>query len=251
MSRTAIANFLNKNLADAFTASATAIGKAKDNPERIALFAASAVNLTASAAGKSKIRKISKLMLMPLLSAGVWNERAEIGEKDAKTLIAALGFGWLGDAVLLPKHANLNRGAIPFAVNHAIYQYFVRRAGAKPVKELVRTMAPLWAGSLVATKSMKPKFLPAAFYYGGLLMLTSTIYADEVLTADAVDGYDPRRGLEPGGLLFVLSDSLLMTRAIVGEDKKIAQLFDTAVMFTYTLAQLLISDGIAELSKRR
>ncbi|MDO5025652.1 MAG: lysoplasmalogenase family protein [Trueperella sp.] len=251
MPSTSISDFLKKNLADALTAGATAVEKAKAKPERVALFAASAVNLAASAAGKSTIRKAAKLSLMPLIAAGVWNERDEIGTADAKKLAAALGFGWLGDAILMPRRANLNRGAIPFAVNHLFYQYFVRRAGAKPVKELLMTMTPLWAGSVVATKLLQPKYLPAAIFYGGLLAHTSTIYADEVLTADAIDGYDPRRGLEPGGLLFLISDSLLITRAIVGEEKTVAQLFDAAVMFTYIAAQLLISDGISELSRRQ
>nr|WP_306687176.1 lysoplasmalogenase family protein [Corynebacterium xerosis] len=61
---------------------------------------------------------------------------------------------------------------------------------------------------------------------------------------------DPRYGIGHGGNLFLVSDALLMLRALVGEEGVVGKLLDAGVMDTYTAAQLLLVDGILELGRK-
>lgn len=233
-----------------------AVARARTEPERAAYVGASVVNVVSSALGAEKPRKVSKTLLMPLLAASVVRRRHETRPAVTTGLLVGLAGAWLGDLVLLPRKNDLNKGAAAFAVNHAAYVKLLHDAGARPNRFRSLVRYPLWAASSIGTAFARPDLLPAAAGYGLLLTTTSMLGDDSTLvaglTADPDDpaGADPRLGIGHGGNLFLVSDALLMLRALVGEDTVVGKLLDAGVMDTYTAAQLLLVDGLLELGRR-
>lgn len=231
----------------------SAVFRGSREPERAAYVTAAAVNVASSAVGAEKIRKISKVTLMPLLAASVLRRRQETNPVVTAGLLVGLTAGWVGDLVLLPRKNDLNKGAAAFAVNHLAYQVLLARAGARPGAFRAAVRYPPWAASAIGAAFTRPDLLPAAAGYGAMLATTSMLGDDPTLeSAGAVgepaDG-DPRYGIGHGGNLFLVSDALLMLRALVGEEGAVGKLLDAAVMDTYTAAQLLLVDGILELGR--
>ena len=61
---------------------------------------------------------------------------------------------------------------------------------------------------------------------------------------------DPAYGLGHGANLFLISDVLLMTRKLVDEEGLLGRLLNAAVMDTYTVAQLLLVEGLLAVDRR-
>lgn len=223
-------------------------------PERVGYLAASAVNVVSSAFGWEGPRRVSKTVLMPLLAVNVWRRRGETSRFTTSALLIGLAGGWLGDLLLMPNKPNLNKGSAAFAVNHAAYHVLLWRAGAR--MDAVRTAIrfPLWAGSIPLVAALKPSMLPAAVGYGPLLAATSVLADDPALVASApglstdepsgLPVADPAFGLGHGGNLFLISDTLLMARKLVDEQGVVGRLLNAAVMDTYTMAQVLLVEGL-------
>ena len=226
-----------------------AVGRATREPERAGYVGVSLVNVVSSALGAEKPRKASKTLLMPLLAASVVRRRHEIKPAVTAGLLVGLAGGWIGDLVLMPRVNDLNKGAAAFAVNQVAYIKMLHDAGARPNRFRALTRYPLWAASVAGAALSRPDLLPAAAGYGALLTTTSMLGDDSVLVAGLEEG-DPRFGVGHGGNLFLVSDALLMLRALVGEDSVVGKLLDAGVMDTYTAAQLLLVDGILELGRK-
>lgn len=226
-----------------------AVGRATREPERAGYVGASLVNVVSSALGAEKPRKASKTLLMPLLAASVVRRRHETKPAVTAGLLVGLAGGWIGDLVLMPRVNDLNKGAAAFAVNQVAYIKMLHDAGARPNRFRALARYPLWAASVAGAALSRPDLLPAAAGYGALLTTTSMLGDDSVLVAGLEEG-DPRFGVGHGGNLFLVSDALLMLRALVGEDSVVGKLLDAGVMDTYTAAQLLLVDGILELGRK-
>ena len=226
-----------------------AVGRATREPERAGYVGASLVNVVSSALGAEKPRKASKTLLMPLLAASVVRRRHETKPAVTAGLLVGLAGGWIGDLVLMPRVNDLNKGAAAFAVNQVAYIKMLHDAGARPNRFRARARYPLWAASVAGAALSRPDLLPAAAGYGALLTTTSMLGDDSVLVAGLEEG-DPRFGVGHGGNLFLVSDALLMLRALVGEDSVVGKVLDAGVMDTYTAAQLLLVDGILELGRK-
>ena len=226
-----------------------AVGRATREPERASYVGASLVNVVSSALGAEKPRKASKTLLMPLLAASVVRRRHETKPAVTAGLLVGLAGGWIGDLVLMPRVNDLNKGAAAFAVNQVAYIKMLHDAGARPNRVRALTRYPLWAASVAGAALSRPDLLPAAAGYGALLTTTSMLGDDSVLVAGLEEG-DPRFGVGHGGNLFLVSDAMLMLRALVGEDSVVGKLLDAGVMDTYTAAQLLLVDGILELGRK-
>lgn len=241
----------------------SAVSRSTREPERAAYVGAATVNVVSSALGAEKVRKASKTLLMPLLAASVVRRRHETRPAVTAGLLIGLAGGWLGDLVLMPRKNDLNKGAAAFAVNQIAYIKMLHDAGARPNRFRSLARYPLWAASTAGAAFTRPDLLPAAAGYGLLLTTTSMLGDDPVLeSADAAgparpvgaagelaEG-DPRYGIGHGGNLFLVSDALLMLRALVGEEGVVGKLLDAGVMDTYTAAQLLLVDGILELGRK-
>lgn len=226
----------------------------KGEPERLAYAGVGALNVVASAFGWEKTRRVTKTALMPLLAAHVWRRRNETSRFTTTALLVGLAGAWAGDLILMPNKAPLNRGAAAFAVDHLAYHLLLWRAGARLDGLRTAIRFPLWAGSIPLVVALKPEFLPAAAGYGGLLAVTSALADDTALLAEAgvvnqdketgLPLADVRYGLGHGGNLFLLSDSILMLRKLLGEKGVLGNLLNAAVMETYIDAQLLLVEGL-------
>lgn len=241
----------------------SAVSRSTREPERAAYVGAATVNVVSSALGAEKVRKASKTLLMPLLAASVVRRRHETKPAVTAGLLIGLAGGWLGDLVLMPRKNDLNKGAAAFAVNQIAYIKMLHDAGARPNRFRSLARYPLWAASTAGAAFTRPDLLPAAAGYGLLLTTTSMLGDDPVLESTGAAGParpvgaagelaegDPRYGIGHGGNLFLVSDALLMLRALVGEEGVVGKLLDAGVMDTYTAAQLLLVDGILELGRK-
>ena len=241
----------------------SAVSRSTREPERAAYVGAATVNVVSSALGAEKVRKASKTLLMPLLAASVVRRRHETKPAVTAGLLIGLAGGWLGDLVLMPRKNDLNKGAAAFAVNQIAYIKMLHDAGARPNRFRSLARYPLWAASTAGAAFTRPDLLPAAAGYGLLLTTTSMLGDDTVLESAGAAGParpvgaagelaegDPRYGIGHGGNLFLVSDALLMLRALVGEEGVVGKLLDAGVMDTYTAAQLLLVDGILELGRK-
>ncbi|SDR95211.1 lysoplasmalogenase [Corynebacterium timonense] len=235
-------------MSEAFSAK----GLAK-RPERAAYVSAAAVNVVSSACGWEKPRRAAKAVLMPLLAVHVHRRRHETSPLTAGALLVGLAGGWIGDVVLMPKKPNLNLGAIPFAVNHVAYQVLLWRAGARFNTLRSALRYPLWAGSIGLVGLVQPRFVPAAAGYGLLVATTSVLADDSSLThasqrvtvhSNGLPSADATFGLGHGGNLFLISDALLVLRTLIGDEGLLARALDACVMDTYTVAQLLLVEGL-------
>lgn len=236
-----------------------AVSRATREPERAGYVGAATVNVVSSAVGAEKTRKVSKTLLMPLLAASVVRRRHETKPAVTTGLLVGLTAGWIGDLVLMPRKNDLNKGAAAFSINQLAYIKLLHDAGARANRFRALTRYPLWAASVAGAAFTRPDLLPAAAGYGLLLTGTSMLGDDSTLvaglSADLEPGADlaatgPRFGIGHGGNLFLVSDALLMLRALVGEDSVVGKLLDAGVMDTYTAAQLLLVDGILELGRK-
>ena len=241
----------------------SAVSRSTREPERAAYVGAATVNVVSSALGAEKVRKASTTLLMPLLAASVVRRRHETKPAVTAGLLIGLAGGWLGDLVLMPRKNDLNKGAAAFAVNQIAYIKMLHDAGARPNRFRSLARYPLWAASTAGAAFTRPDLLPAAAGYGLLLTTTSMLGDDPVLESAGAAGParpvgaagelaegDPRYGIGHGGNLFLVSDALLMLRALVGEEGVVGKLLDAGVMDTYTAAQLLLVDGILELGRK-
>ena len=241
----------------------SAVSRSTREPERAAYVGAATVNVVSSALGAEKVRKASKTLLMPLLAASVVRRRHETKPAVTAGLLIGLAGGWLGDLVLMPRKNDLNKGAAAFAVNQIAYIKMLHDAGARPNRFRSLARYPLWAASTAGAAFTRPDLLPAAAGYGLLLTTTSMLGDDPVLESAGAAGParpvgaagelaegDPRYGIGHGGNLFLVSDALLMLRALVGEEGVVGKLLDAGVMDTYTAAQLLLVDGNLELGRK-
>ena len=216
-----------------------AVSKAVSEPERAAFVAAAGANVCASLIGVSKVKSLSKPALMPLLAGRVFRSSCDPLEKGLG--LVGLAGGWAGDLVLM-KPDSLPKGAVGFAINHAAYIALLVRKGARPsmVSAGIRAVPLLGAAGFAAIR--EPKMLPMVLGYGGLLATTSLLADDPILQ----DSSNPASfGMGHGGNLFLISDAVLFARELFLEDGTVAAQFaDGAVMGTYTIAQLLLVDGL-------
>lgn len=221
-----------------------AVGRATREPERAGYLVAADANVLASAFGVRRVRRITKPLLMPLLAGRVLRS----GAPDTRLGLIGLAGGWAGDLALM-KPGNIPAGAAGFAVNHGVYIAALLRRGARPTTTaaLLRALPLGAATALAAVKT--PKLLPVVLGYGGLLAATSTLADDPALINPAEPG---SYGLSHGGNLFVLSDAVLLGReAVLEPDSTLGRLADAVVMGTYTIAQLLLIDGLFPDSEAR
>lgn len=213
------------------------------SPYRLLLAAfviAAAVDLVSLAAGSGTGHAVAKPLLMPLLALLAALRRAP------RPLLAALLFGWGGDALLLfDAEPAFLAGMASFAAGHICYlvlfaTYGSRRAVPRGracllalgcATALVTTVALLWADLPADLR------VPVAAYS---LLLTAMAYRAGT-----------RLGLFAGigGALFLVSDTLIAT-GVAGWPQPPAPQF--WIMLTYLAAQALLVGGtLGALNARR
>lgn len=194
-----------------------------------------------------RARFVTKPLLMPTLAGSLaLDPRAARSPLRTNTLVAQVG-GWGGDVALLGQGTRpFLLGAGSFAVGHAAYLtgYLRHRSPAALAPTLAaRVVAGSWLTTAPAMAFMAGRTNPGL---GRPVLGYATVLAIVVARATHLDpALSPasRRLTAAGAGLFMVSDSLLGLRKFVLTDPPPA--LETAVMATYTAAQLLLSEGAA------
>lgn len=190
-----------------------------------------------------KARVLTKPLLMPTLMASLVTDPKAAGSPLRTSTLIAQACGWGGDLALMgdrPQHFVV--GSTSFGVGHAAYisgflanRGHTRRPGPKAVAALWATTAP----AMVLGAARQDKRLgPTIAIYSA--MLASTVAASTQLESPTKSA---RRVSVAGAGLFMLSDTILGTRMFLLENPP--HWMESAVMATYTAAQLLLSEGAA------
>lgn len=200
-----------------------------------------------------RLRSISKPALMPLLTWSFLEEtRAHAGDPLRRPAAAALILSGVGDAALLrPGERSFLAGVAGFSGAHVAYVWTFAGArrpwsdrehlsGVAAAAATFAVTAPLLGR---AASRVSPRLQAPVVAYAGVLcaMVATSTRLDPAIDAHA------RRTIGAGTALFLVSDSLLAGREFVARrpSPRTRAVLDVAVMSTYTLAQALITHGLA------
>lgn len=201
------------------------------------------VHLAAIGRQKESLRRVSKVLLMPLLALCFIFMWRDAGDAPVPWyVIAALLFGCVGDACLIDHHHPIGfpLGLIAFSIGHVLYILQMLQITAAPALWMIVLLIVVYgAGTAMTFKKLTP-FLPkklwgGCLFYMLLLCILSATAAAGVLT----DFSAGTVCLFAGTLLFLLSDTILSFEIFKGETKN----GNLKVMITYIAAQVLISVG--------
>ena len=192
---------------------------------------------------REKLRRVTKVALMPLLLLA----RFTTLPAPSPLLAAALLLGLAGDVMLLvpsPKSEENGKPALPlllgigfFLLGHLFYiALFLRRRALFPTGALLFTvLAVCLLLFLIGLRILRPEmgslFLPGTVYF----LVLMSVFCLSLLSSIGLGRY----GQVLGAALFLTSDYIL-ARSILGHRKKYTNFF---VMLTYILAQALLAFG--------
>lgn len=194
-----------------------------------------------------RARVLTKPLLMPLLATSLARSPGAAGSPLRTPVLAAQAAGWVGDLALMSsRRPAFVAGASAFAAGHAAYVagfHALHSPGSRLVDEpAFRALAAVWALSApvlgVSAQRRAGLGLAVAAYSTALVAMTvsATRLGDSVPAA-------ARRCAAAGSLLFLASDSTLGLRQFVLSEPP--PRVESAVMATYTAAQLLLSEAAA------
>ena len=185
---------------------------------------------------QQKLRKISKILLLPALAFWYYRSGGTI-----QFVYLALLFGWLGDIVLTKPQEYREKviGSSVFAVGHVFYLLSILKL--HPLSEfkiwwILPIAAGICIGLILYNKNKEPIIdkmrISCLLYFillGGMLGLSAAI---------AISGDLSGIIRAVGYACFLLSDAMLVTQWFTVGDPHPKS--DFKVMLTYVLAQLLI-----------
>lgn len=209
---------------------------ARDRPRLLLLaFALAALgNLAGLLSGLTLLDHVCKILLLPLLAAWARTRGAP------RALLAALGFGWAGDVLLLlDADPAFLAGMGAFAAGHVCYLVVLSRHGSRPRAAWPRAL--VYAAVLAAVLVVLWGGLPA-----GLRPPMAGYSALLAAMALAAHRAGPRAAL--GGGLFLVSDFLI---ALDVAELPRPQPADLWIMLTYSLAQYLLVSGVLRAVEER
>ena len=209
-----------------------------------ALFVADAVlHIIAIAKQKERMRRVTKVLLMPLLAVSFVLFWFAHGTGVLPWLVPlALLMGCAGDTFLLDAHrpALFPLGLASFAVGHVLYMIQMLSILAAPAWWAIALIAAVYlAGTAVIIKTLLPhipkNLLGAGIFYFLLLCALSVIALSGMLSGFSAGA----AVLFAGTLMFLLSDSILAFEVFRGETKN----SNIKIMVPYILAQALLAAG--------
>jgi uncharacterized membrane protein YhhN len=223
---------------------------------KLAYVALAALDTTLSGSsnpGAHRLRRLTKPLLMPTLAAATPGSPSK-SRLGTATLVAQV-FSWGGDVALLGEGTRaFAAGTGSFGLAHAAYvSGFLSRADtSRPLlsRPATRALLGIWLVSTPVMARGAARTAPVlGFAVGGYATLLTAMAANALRLDDTVP-VSARRLTAAGALLFLASDTTLGLRKFVLSDTSPAldQALETAVMATYTAAQLLLSEGAARAS---
>ncbi|SNS68768.1 lysoplasmalogenase [Rhodococcoides kyotonense] len=205
-----------------------------------------AATVIGAATGRDRLHRVAKPLMMPALAAGL--------STPSPTLVAALAAATAGDVLMLDPDddSRILRGASAFAVMQACYSALLAGRGARITATAALPRAAGWAVAAGSMARRSPDVAPGLAGYGVLLATMSTLAADPRLAPDAtvragvvVPGRDSRTWLAAGGILFTVSDALIVFRRLTPMSERARRLAEGAVLSTYALAQYLLVGSLS------
>jgi uncharacterized membrane protein YhhN len=200
----------------------------------VAFAGVSAVHVGAKLVGSRRVDRATKAALLPLLAlrlvAGPYP-----GRRAASLLTASLTAGWIGDLTI---DRSFRTGLAAFLAGHLGWIALFSSAPHRRVAPWSVLAIPWLAAVLVAVRPGRSGTLfPAVAAYGAVLA---------TMAATATLG---NRRTTVGGILFVISDTLLALRRLTPWLRSPA--WGAAVMASYTAAQALLVDGALDTGSMR
>jgi uncharacterized membrane protein YhhN len=191
-----------------------------------------------------RARYLTKPLLMPMLAASLASHPRRTSLRTP--VLTAQACAWVGDVGLLSERRTpFLVGTTGFGLGHAAYVW-----GFHPLRDRssrvyderpARALAATWlaVGPLLGLAARRERLGPAIMAYSAAL--TTMVVSATRLSADVPA--PARRLAAAGALTFLASDSTLGLRRFVLADPPPAM--ESAVMATYTAAQLMLSEAAA------
>lgn len=199
-----------------------------------------------------QIRRLTKPLLMPMLTASLVADPGARRSPLFASTVAGQALGWGGDVLLLREGTKaFAAGAGSFGIGHAAYiagfrrhRNRDRRLRSSGIGRLAAGLVAVGGPGMAIGAAREEVMLgPAVLGYTGLLtaMFANAGNLDPGLPAPA------RRRILAGAALFTASDTILGLRQFWWRQAPARA--ESAVMATYTLGQLLISRGAARAAR--
>lgn len=186
----------------------------------------SAVHVGAKIVGAPRVARTTKAALLPLLALRLV-ARPHPGRRTASLLAASLTAGWIGDLTI---DRSFRTGLAAFLAGHLGWITLFLSAPRRRISPWGVLAIPWLAAVLIALRPRRGDTLfPAIAAYGAVL---------GTMAATATRG---NRRTTVGGILFVISDTLLALRRLTPWLR--SPHWAAAVMASYTAAQALLVDG--------
>ncbi|MDG3010116.1 lysoplasmalogenase [Rhodococcus sp. D2-41] len=231
-------------------------------PELGVFAAAAAATVAGAVTGRERVQQVAKPLIAPALAVGV--VRALRGKRidgpDGALLLIGLGAATVGDVFLIDPDddARLTRGATAFGVMQSSYTTLLRQHHARPHLNTAAPRALAWAGATGLLAAKAPNVVKPLAAYGFSLATTATLAGDPALAPGAtvvagmpLPGRDPRSRLALGGLVFTVSDGLIVARRLLLRSERGRAVAEGVILATYAVAQVLLVEGMLRLSADR
>jgi uncharacterized membrane protein YhhN len=206
--------------------------------------------------GDTTLLFLSKPLLMPLLMTLLWiNTR--LRNKSEKLIFIGLLFGWIGDIVLMFNSEDLFVfGLASFLIGHILYIaafiHHIRKSSHKlsAINKIGLSLLPLFYLIVLYTylfphitgnEKNQPFLIPVTVY--AITIVTMSLFA---LWRIGSSNKISVAFIILGAFVFMISDSLIALNKFVAP----FQHADLFIMFTYCLAQLCITIGIIQHSRK-
>ena len=200
---------------------------------RGAALVAGAVTVVGARTGSMPLQRIAKPLIVPALASGLDPTRDRV-------LLTGLAAATVGDVLLIDPDDDsaLEWGARAFAVMQGSYTYLLFRRGARPALIDAVPRYAGWAAAATQLARRQPAVASTLIAYGAVLATTST------LSARSVSRGGDRR-LIIGGILFTVSDALIVFRRLLLTDDRQRRTAEAIILSTYVAAQVLLVEALA------
>nr|WP_300499498.1 lysoplasmalogenase [uncultured Rhodococcus sp.] len=207
----------------------------RSNWSRLTFTAAVAVTVVGAVTGADRMHRLAKPLMVPALAAGVPRMTPSLG--------TALAAATIGDVLLIDPDDDrrILRGAAAFAIMQGCYSSMLISRGARPT---VIEAVPRYGGWAVAATLLARRsaaVAPGLAGYGLTLATMATLAAAPAAAPDR----GTRRRLALGGILFTVSDGLIVWRRLFLHADAPRRYAEGAILATYAGAQLLLVEGLS------
>lgn len=215
-------------------------------PARVAFAAAATATVVGAATGMDRLHRIVKPLMIPALAVGLPSPKSTLG--------VALAAATVGDVLLIDPDddTRILRGASAFALMQGCYIGLLASEGARPTATNAVPRLAGWATAAAVLARRSPAVAPGLAGYGLTLATMSTLAADPSLAPSAtvkaglvMPNSDPRSRIALGGVLFTVSDALIVFRRLLLHTDSHRRAAEGAILATYALAQLFLVEGLA------